>query len=87
MIQRVALRTSRGVYSLNPPKRHHDLIRVMYENHGREWTIKEANPANQGFIDSIEGFVSRERAREIAVGIGQVKNPMHGTQLFSEDLW
>ena len=43
--------------------------------------------AEQGFIDSGLGFVSRDQAREIAIREGQVTHPAHQRQLFSEDHW
>lgn len=82
MIVAAAIVRNGVVWALPAPKRHHDLIRLMADR-------GEAVPglAAQGFVDSNEGFVSRERAREIALAEGQVERPDHATKLFSEDLW
>lgn len=54
--------------------------------HERVWALP-APARHHNVIDSDEGFVSRSRAREIALREGQVERTDHATLLFSEDLW
>lgn len=81
MIVAAAVRHER-VWALPAPARHHNVIWLM-----RERGIPVSGTTDQGFVDSDEGFVSRERAREIALREGQVERTDHPTLLFSEDLW
>lgn len=73
MIVAAAIRRGR-VSALPAFARHHHVIRLMSE---------QGTPAS-GTTD--QGFVSRERARTIALLEGQVERTDHATQLFSEDL-
>lgn len=51
------------VWALPASTRHHDVIRLMSEQ-----GISVSGTRDQGFVDSNEGFVSRERARTPATG-------------------
>jgi hypothetical protein len=41
----------------------------------------------QGFVTDVGEFVDRKIALDIAKNAGQIKNSIHHTMLFSEDLW
>lgn len=83
MITHVAIRIGPRTYALPPPKRHHDVIRWIYDETGNP-----VRQAEQGFLDEQLRFLSREEARTVAVQTGQVKDKtIHQTLLFSEDLW
>ncbi len=84
MILAAAIRFDGTVWALPAPARHHDVIHRMFDAKG---VARVPGRAEQGFIDSEAGFVSRERARDIAVREGQVVCPDHDRELFSEDLW
>ena len=84
MIVAVAIRLDDRVWTLPAPARHHDVTHRMVGP-----IMAETVPARaeQGFIDSGLGFVSRKQAREIAIHEGQVAFPAHPRELVSEDLW
>lgn len=71
------------LYTLPPPFRHHDIIRVIYERTGR--------PADgdQGFVTDAGRFVGREQAWRIANEAGQEIAAIACAPgiLFSEHLW
>ena len=83
MIEDAAIRLNGKVWRLPRPKRHHDIIRMLAEM-GDKTPIR----GEQGFWDSKEGFVDRNRAYEIALECKQTDGatPVPG-MLFSEDLW
>ena len=82
-IVRAAIRTADGeVFSVPPPGRHHDVIRVMAEV-GADTTHR----SEQGFLTSSGVFVDRWTAAILAVKAGQTEKPRWGEKLFSEDLW
>ena len=83
MIIAAAARTEKGVYTLPAPARHGDVLSHMFE----ETTREEADRSEQGFIDSNEGFVDRERAYEIARECGQIVATDTPGILFSEQMW
>ena len=84
MIVAAAVRSARGrVYALPAPARHHDIFRLL---------VSPVKGQQQGFIDSEQGFVTRETARRIVVEQHQPlrdrrAEPNHPRELFSEDLW
>lgn len=84
MIVAVGIDMAGEVFSLPPPARHHDLIENICTIRKLEslptWAI-------QGFLTRAGDFLNREDAREHALAVGQVAMPLHGTMLFSEDLW
>ena len=83
MIIGVAIRQDGTVYGLQKPNRHHDVIRHMVD----ERNIPPPIRGEQGFYDEESEFISREKARELAIESGQCKEPRHRCLLFSEDLW
>lgn len=89
MIVAAAILYKDVVYALPAPARHHTVI-----HHILRTTKDKKVPASalQGFIDDNEGFVDRERARDLVVKQEQpLKNGKdaldHIRHLFSEDLW
>ena len=73
------------VWTLPPPNRHHDVIRLMRES-GYEGPV--SRPDQQGFILNNKIFCRRKPAQSIAENAGQVKNgKIIGYTLTSEDLW
>lgn len=74
------------VYSLPPPARHHDVIRLM----GARFNDRREEGHEQGFITSSGAFVDRKSAWVLAERAGQLlpRAPTGppGT-LFSEDVW
>lgn len=78
-IDRAALLTAMGVFSLPRPNRHADVIRHIHELFGDFSAV-----GAQGFITSTGRFVGREEAGEIAAAAGQMRNAKY---LYSEDLW
>lgn len=82
-ITHVAIKYANKVFSLPPPNRHHDVIRMIGGISG---------PDVQGFLDANGVFLNRKQAFEVATQTGQIKRPdtpgtYQGPQLFSEDLW
>lgn len=84
MIVAAAIKHEGTVYALPAPARHHNIIEYMVVEHGYE---RVPGDAEQGFIDSQEGFVERERAACIALENEQVAKLHSPPWLFSEDLW
>jgi hypothetical protein len=93
-ILRAAIRHEGKCYSIAPPYRHHDILRMM-----AEIGIVGSSPDGQGFITSEYKWVDRKQAWKIAVRAGQLKqkilddgmvitlrNSAIGI-LYSEDLW
>ena len=83
MIVAAAIRLNGVVWASPAPARHHDVIRHVVG----PTLARVPGWAEQGFIDSRRGFVSRAEARAIAIDQGQVISPAHPLELFSEDLW
>jgi hypothetical protein len=83
-IERVAVVFQGVVYSLPEPHRHIDVrtaIRKRIEMYG---------PHQEGFIDSLGNFLSREEAFKLAQANGQLRltrRYVDGDVLYSEDIW
>lgn len=69
-------------WTMAPPARHHHLIKIAYDETG-----KTVPPSAQGFVTSLNRFVDRKTALQIALASGQMKKTPHPMGLFSEDLW
>ena len=80
----VALRTEDGqICSMAAPARHHDVIRGMAAA-----GYKNIQSAEQGFMLDSKVFVSRKRAKVVAIDAGQLLPRAHsGDELFSECVW
>lgn len=83
MIVGVALKTNWGYLTLPAPARHCDAMRAASELGW--WGPFYAH--SQGFVDDAGRFLSREEALVEAIKAEQVKGPLHGGTLTSEDLW
>ena len=72
-------------YSLPPPNRHHNVLRVIYDSNGNQ----PIHENEQGFLDNEDIFMDRKEAQEIALASGQVLDvdKLIGPNLYSEDLW
>ena len=83
MITHVAIRSPSGeVRRLPKPHRHYDLLHGMLEDgiSSKGW--------EQGFWDSVVGFVTRRSAYQIATVNGQLIRERQGAKiLLSEDVW
>lgn len=82
MIVAAAIKQGGIVYSVPRPGRHHHVIKHMVD-----CGIEPPIFGEQGFLTEDGTFVDREEARRIAIEAGQVVNPDHPRELFSEDLW
>jgi hypothetical protein len=85
VITNVAIKFEGVTYSLPRPNRHHHIIRLIADEIPGAHITQEW----QGFTDDTGKFLGRREALEIALKLGQVKDPASircGT-LFSEDLW
>jgi hypothetical protein len=73
------------VYSLPKPNRHHDVIRLIFDQTGSGISGTDV----QGFLTDDGTFVNRVDALAIALRTNQVLNPsnVRANRLFSEDLW
>lgn len=73
------------LYQLPKPKRHHDVIHMIYAETGE----RVPGMACQGFLTSDGKFANRWQAHRIAWDAGQCpkRRPSQGSELFSEDLW
>lgn len=72
------------IYTLPPPARHHNIIRMMSEEHG----LGPECMHEQGFLLNNGYYCRRTPARVIAENAGQlIRKPEHFKLLFSEDLW
>ena len=88
MITHVAIRFQGKVYSLPPPNRHHDVIRLIVEQTGVKYV--DAHGDDQGFLASDGLYWRREDALRIARECGQLKPGGLGEklgELYSEDVW
>jgi hypothetical protein len=71
------------VYSVTPPGRHHDVMKLMKEQ-GCSLPISGV----QGFLLSDGMFADRTYSAEVAIRSGQIDVcKFQPKQLFSEDLW
>ena len=87
MIERAAIRFRGHVYSLPPPNRHHHVMRHIRETTGAAYVYSPGD--DEGFLDSLGNYLTREQALAVALRCGQVKVPadVRCGELFSEDLW
>jgi hypothetical protein len=88
MITHVAIRFQGKVYSLPPPNRHHDVIRLIVEQTGAK-TV-DSRRDDQGFLIDGEQYARRKPALAHALKHGQCKPGATGPklgELYSEDLW
>ena len=72
--------------SLPEPNRHHHIIRMMVEEGFEEPPII----GEQGFVDTMHNFLTREESYDIAIENGQFNRRdkrITSKKLFSEDLW
>ena len=84
-IQAAAIRHEGKVWSVPPPGRHHDVIRLIAE--ARPETLPVKGGIAQGFVTSKGRFVTRTLAGKIALSAGQTVALRWGPHLYSEDLW
>jgi hypothetical protein len=78
-----AIKQGGKIYSASAPKRHHDIIRDMVDNHG----IYPPVSGLQGFVDETGVFRSRIIAGAMAIQSGQIERLKWPPELYSEDLW
>ena len=70
-------------FSMEQPKRHHDIAHALHDLIG-----DKVHGATQGFLTSTGMFVRRAPAMRIAEEAGQLKGkPLHPRELFSEDIF
>jgi hypothetical protein len=88
LIARAAIRAKDGkVYSLSRPARHGDVMAMLgtiETEHGAKWALHDGE---QGFLDDTGMFLTRKEALHHATICGQLKKPLIGSILTSEDLW
>lgn len=80
-----AIRLEGRVWSVPQPGRHHDVIRLIYEETGN----RVPGTAIQGFLTSEGEFVNRYQAHRIVELAGQPckRRVSYGSELYSEDVW
>lgn len=85
MILQAAILIECVIHTLPRPNRHHHIIEHMGDMVGPFLIARGV----QGFLDSEEGFVTRERAAAIAIRSNQLlrEKLIAPPQLYSEDLW
>lgn len=81
MIVEAAIKQDGKVWTLPPPARHHDLIKLIIEETGEMVT------GEQGFVDDHGNFLNQVQAGQEAIGSGQLEKLPRPPRLFSEDLW
>jgi hypothetical protein len=82
VITHVAIRRHTGeVFSLPPPNRHHDVIRLINE--------RQVEGDDQGFLRHDNVFLRRRAALVEAQKCGQLlpRGTHPGGYLYSEDMW
>lgn len=86
-ITHVAIRFQGHVYSLQPPHRHHDVIRLIAEQTGIQYV--DARGEDQGFLDESGRYLNRKQALVSARVNGQLlaDRPIWHSELYSENLW
>lgn len=84
-IEKVAIKYKGKVYSLPKPNRHHNVIKLIYDETGKPIDGTDI----QGFIDSENNFLNRKDALIVAKKTNQILdlNNIRANELFSEDLW
>lgn len=77
------------IYSVPKPGRHHDVIRVIHEEHKGDPRAarKVVMGSTQGFVTSHDRFVDRYEALVIAKRVGQLIKEWVTDRLYSEDVW
>lgn len=87
MIIAAAVLLHNKIWTLAPPKRHHDIIAFINNKTEGDNPILIAQ-GMQGFIDHNCNFLTREEAAIVAEKGGQIKSKLIAPpKLFSEDLW
>lgn len=83
MIVSAAVKHGNAIVSLQPPNRHHHIIRWIAQ------VATDGAPINgeQGFLDHEGNFLNRIDSAEHAISCGQITETKFGSKLFSEDLW
>jgi hypothetical protein len=81
VIVEAAIKQDGKVWTLPPPARHHDIIKLIIEETG------EMVNGEQGFVDDRGNFLNRVQAGQEAIGSGQLMSLPHPPKLYSEDLW
>ena len=87
-ITHVAIRCQGKVWSLPPPNRHHDVIRLICKEAGV--ASAQVPPDDRGFLIDGETYVRRKPALLVARKSGQIKPGSLGLnlgELYSEDVW
>jgi len=79
---RVRARSGTTVYRLGWPARHHTILHMLAQTLGLTGGVPEHD---QGFWTSLERYVNRQEAAELARVAGQTTSQR--SMLFSEDLW
>lgn len=80
-----AIRHEGQTYSLLPPARHGEVLRLVMAIHQPSVV---GLPDDQGFVTSYNRFVGRKEGKLIARDAGQLlPTASPSTDLFSEDLW
>lgn len=73
------------VFSIAPPARHHNVIRLMMR---LDLDLEAVRLQNQGFLTSHGRFVDRYEGAKIARAAGQIiREPTPPDMLTSEDVW
>lgn len=83
-IERVVVVFQGAIYSLPEPNRHID-VRMAIRKHTEMY-----GPHQEGFVDSLGNYLSREDAFTLAQANGQLKLTRHYVEddvLYSEDIW
>lgn len=87
-IAHVAIMFEGKVYSLPRPKRHHDVIALIYNELGRTGGRQHAIRGEQGFLSDDGRFLDRKEALIVAKNANQlIRKTSPDYLLFSEDLW
>lgn len=75
------------VWTLPPPARHHNVIRLIADETGE--THIDCRDRAQGFIDTEGRYLDRFQALAVALANKQVldENDIRAGRLFSEDVW
>ena len=81
MIVAAAIKQDGKVWTLPPPARHHDIIKLIITETGN------MVDGEQGFVDEHGNFLNRVKAGMEAMGSGQLEKLPRPPRLFSEDLW
>lgn len=94
IVTTAALLVNGVIWTLPRPARHHILLHAWAHAHWVHDPVtntghprKVPTDAVQGFMTSEGRFVDRKEAERIARACGQLKGPMLGHELTSEDLW